>query len=144
MRRRPDGRVVDVADDAGFPYGRLDEQALSFFDDLEAKLEERGFFRPQHKRPVMPTAIGPDRWPLASAKARPRAERLAFGEAKARPLGMMSRNLCNILHRMELTEQDVRTSRGMIVWLVEGPREPQTTKRKGPKQTPKGTRPDDG
>jgi tRNA/rRNA methyltransferase len=54
---------------------------------------------------------------------------------------VMSRNLRNMFHRMQLSEQDVRTWRGMIVRLVEGPREPQTKKRKGPKQTPKGTRP---
>lgn len=81
------------------------EMVHSFFAYLEQALEDRGFFRPPHKRPVM------------------------------------SRNLRNMFHRMEMTEQDVRTWRGMIVRLVEGPREPQTRKRKGPKQTPKGTRP---
>jgi tRNA/rRNA methyltransferase len=35
---------------------------------------------------------------------------------------VMRRNLRNIFHRLELTEQDVRTFRGMIVRLVEGPR----------------------
>jgi tRNA/rRNA methyltransferase len=54
---------------------------------------------------------------------------------------VMSRNLRNIFHRIGLTEQDVRTLRGVVVRLVEGPREPQTRKRRGPKQTPKGTRP---
>jgi tRNA/rRNA methyltransferase len=42
-----------------------------------------------------------------------------------RPVGkrpVMQRNLRNIFHRMALTEQDVRTLRGMIVRLVEGPR----------------------
>jgi tRNA/rRNA methyltransferase len=42
-----------------------------------------------------------------------------------RPLGkqpVMRRNLRNMFHRMQLTEQDVRTWRGMIVRLVEGPR----------------------
>ena len=34
----------------------------------------------------------------------------------------MRRNLRNMFHRMQLTEQDVRTLRGMIVRLVEGPR----------------------
>lgn len=82
------------------------EMVLSFFEFLEDELEQRGFFRPEHKRPVM------------------------------------SRNLRNMFHRMDLSEQDVRTLRGMVVRLVEGPREtPQTRKRKGPKQTPKGTRP---
>ncbi len=32
------------------------------------------------------------------------------------------RNLRNIFHRMQLTEQDMRTLRGMVVRLVEGPR----------------------
>jgi tRNA/rRNA methyltransferase len=35
---------------------------------------------------------------------------------------VMQRNLRNIFHRMGLSEQDVRTLRGMIVRLVEGPR----------------------
>jgi tRNA/rRNA methyltransferase len=42
-----------------------------------------------------------------------------------RPLGkkpVMQRNLRNLFHRLEMTEQDVRTLRGMIVRLVEGPR----------------------
>jgi tRNA/rRNA methyltransferase len=81
------------------------EMVLSFFDYLEDQLEARGFFRPEHKRPVM------------------------------------SRNLRNIFHRIGMSEQDLRTLRGMVVRLIEGPREPQTKKRRGPKQTPKGTRP---
>ena len=80
------------------------ETVLSFFEYLEDVLEERGFFRPTHKRPVM------------------------------------SRNLRNIFHRIGMSEQDVRTLRGMVVRLVEGPREPQTKKRRGPKQPPKGWR----
>ncbi len=35
----------------------------------------------------------------------------------------MQRNLRNMFHRMELTDQDVRTLRGALVRLVEGPRE---------------------
>ena len=43
---------------------------------------------------------------------------------------VMQRNLRNIFHRMGLTEQDVRTLRGAIVRLVDGPRkEAQTRKR---------------
>ncbi len=42
----------------------------------------------------------------------------------------MRRNLRNIFHRIELTEQDVRTLRGAMVRLVEGPRnDVQTRKR---------------
>ena len=78
------------------------DTVLSFFDYLEDVLDQRGFFRPAHKRPVM------------------------------------SRNLRNIFHRIGLSEQDVRTLRGMVVRLVEGQREPQTKKRRGPKQPPKG------
>jgi tRNA/rRNA methyltransferase len=78
---------------------------LSFFDYLETALEERGFFRPAGKKPVM------------------------------------QRNLRNMFHRMALTQQDVRTLRGAIVRLVEGPRTSvQTRKRLGPKQTPKKVR----
>ena len=44
---------------------------------------------------------------------------------------VMQRNLRNIFHRMGMTEQDVRTLRGAIVRMVEGPRkEAQTRKRK--------------
>ena len=42
-----------------------------------------------------------------------------------RPVGktpVMRRNLRNILHRLAMTEQDVRTLRGALVRLVEGPR----------------------
>ncbi len=70
------------------------EMLLAFFDYLEGKLDESGFFRPETKKPGM------------------------------------RRNLRNIFHRMELTQQDVRTLWGAVVRLVEGPRvEVQTRKR---------------
>jgi tRNA/rRNA methyltransferase len=70
------------------------EMLLAFFDYLEAKLDENGFFRPVTKKPGM------------------------------------RRNLRNIFHRIELTQQDVRTLWGAVVRLVEGPRaEVQTRKR---------------
>ncbi len=100
------GYAWQAAADAPLPFVRKEkwgpaprEMVTSFFDHLENALEERGFFRPAHKRPVM------------------------------------SRNLRNIFHRMAMSEQDVRTLRGMIVRLVEGPREPQTKKRQKPKRT---------
>jgi tRNA/rRNA methyltransferase len=34
----------------------------------------------------------------------------------------MRRNIRNIFHRLAMSEQDVRTLRGMFVRLVEGPR----------------------
>ncbi|MGH6813301.1 MAG: RNA methyltransferase, partial [Methylocella sp.] len=43
-----------------------------------------------------------------------------FRPAAKQPV--MRRNLRNMFHRMQLTEQDVRTLRGMVVRLVEGPR----------------------
>jgi tRNA/rRNA methyltransferase len=43
-----------------------------------------------------------------------------FRPASKQPV--MRRNLRNMFHRMQLTEQDVRTLRGMVVRLVEGPR----------------------
>lgn len=44
---------------------------------------------------------------------------------------VMSRNLRNMFHRMNLTEQDVRTLWGMVVRLVEGPRrEPKKVSRR--------------
>jgi tRNA/rRNA methyltransferase len=48
----------------------------------------------------------------------------------------MRRNLRNIFHRMELTQQDVRTLWGAVVRLVEGPRvEVKTRKRVRPKKS---------
>ncbi|HTV34693.1 MAG TPA: RNA methyltransferase [Methylocella sp.] len=48
-------------------------------------------------------------------------ERAGFFRPKSK-LPVMRRNLRNIFHRMQLTEQDVRTLRGMVVRLVNGPR----------------------
>ena len=75
------------------------EMLLAFFEFLEAKLDENGFFRPVTKKPGM------------------------------------RRNLRNIFHRMQLTQQDVRTLWGAVVRLVDGPRaEVQTRKRVRPKK----------
>ncbi len=77
------------------------EMLLVFFDYLEARLDESGFFRPAAKKPGM------------------------------------RRNLRNIFHRMELTQQDVRTLWGAVVRLVEGPRiDVQTRKRIRAKKPP--------
>lgn len=43
---------------------------------------------------------------------------------------VMRRNLRNIFHRIALTEQDVRTLRGAVVRLVEGPRAAPLTRRR--------------
>jgi len=77
---------------------------LAFFEFLEEKLEDAGFFRPVTKIPGM------------------------------------RRNLRNMFHRMEMTQQDVRTLWGAVVRLVEGPRqEVQTRKRiRRPKAKPEG------
>ncbi len=76
------------------------EMLLAFFDYLEARLDENGFFRPVTKKPGM------------------------------------RRNLRNIFHRMELTQQDARTLWGAVVRLAEGPRvEVQTRKRVRPKKS---------
>jgi len=49
----------------------------------------------------------------------------------------MRRNLRNMFHRMELTQQDVRTLWGAVVRLVDGPRkEVQTRKRARPPKAP--------
>ena len=89
-----------VATEKSTPANR--EMVISFFEFLENALEERGFFRPIGKKPLM------------------------------------QRNLRNMFHRMQLTQQDVRTLWGAVVRLVEGPRTSvQTRKRTGPKQTPK-------
>ncbi len=75
------------------------EMLLAFFDFLEERLEESGFFRPVTKKPGM------------------------------------RRNLRNIFHRMEPTQQDVRTLWGAVVRLVEGPRvDVQTRRRVRPKK----------
>jgi tRNA/rRNA methyltransferase len=76
------------------------EMLLAFFDYLETRLDENGFFRPVTKKPGM------------------------------------RRNLRNIFHRMELTQQDVRTLWGAVVRLAEGPRvEVKTRKRAQAKQS---------
>jgi tRNA/rRNA methyltransferase len=78
------------------------EMLLAFFDYLEAKLDENGFFRPVTKKPGM------------------------------------RRNLRNIFHRLELTQQDVRTLWGAMARLAEGPRaEVQTRKRVRASKTPR-------
>ncbi len=78
------------------------EMLLAFYDYLEARLDENGFFRPATKKPGM------------------------------------RRNLRNIFHRMELTQQDVRTLWGAVVRLAEGPRvEVQTRKRVRPNMVAK-------
>ncbi len=77
------------------------EMLLAFFDFLEERLDQNGFFRPVTKKPGM------------------------------------RRNLRNIFHRMELTQQDVRTLWGAVVRLVDGPRvEVQTRKRTRARKTP--------
>jgi tRNA/rRNA methyltransferase len=73
------------------------DMLFAFFEYIEAKLDENGFFRPATKKPGM------------------------------------RRNLRNIFHRMELSQQDVRTLWGAAVRLSEGPRvEVKTRKRARP------------
>jgi tRNA/rRNA methyltransferase len=58
-----------------------------------------------------------------------------FRPATKRPV--MQRNMRNMLHRMNLSQQDVRTLWGAIVRLVDGPRvKPQTRKRIRPPKAP--------
>ncbi len=63
-----------------------------------------------------------------------------FRPETKRPI--MQRNLRNIFHRMALTEQDVRTLRGAIVRLVDGPRRLVQTKKRV--RTPKLKKADSG
>ncbi|MBV8851033.1 MAG: RNA methyltransferase [Methylobacteriaceae bacterium] len=95
-----------------------------------------------------------DRPPYEAPERSPPAQRemvLSFfdfleGKLEAagffRPLGkrpVMQRNLRNMFHRMELTQQDVRTWWGMVVRLVEGPRvKVQTRKRVRQKKPDRG------
>lgn len=75
--------------------------------------------------------------PFAEGRRHPRAERgrvlsfFAYLEEELTKAGyfrpddkqpVMRRNLRNILHRLEMSEQDVRTLRGVVVRLVSGPR----------------------
>ena len=77
------------------------ETTLAFFEYLEEKLDDAGFFKPEGKRPLM------------------------------------QRNLRNIFHRLSLTEQDISTLWGVVVRLVEGPRDKaQTRKRNRPPKAP--------
>lgn len=68
------------------------EALLNFFEYLDEKLDERGFYRPASKKP------------------------------------RMSMNLHNIFMRIGMDEQDLRTLRGVIVRLVDGPRKPYSKK----------------
>jgi len=61
-----------------------------------------------------------------------------------RPLSkqpVMRRNLRNLFHRMQLTEQDVRSLRGMVVRLVEGPRTFAGGGQKKPRGDPRPPKP---
>ncbi|HTZ67907.1 MAG TPA: RNA methyltransferase [Roseiarcus sp.] len=78
------------------------EMLLAFFDYLEGRLDQNGFFRPAAKKPGM------------------------------------RRNLRNIFHRMELTQQDVRTLWGAVVRLVEGPRVEVRTRKRARAKKPGG------
>lgn len=51
-------------------------------------------------------------------------------------LAVMRRNLRNIFHRMGLTEQDVRTLRGVVVRLANGPRAKRGSNGRAPELTP--------
>ena len=51
-----------------------------------------------------------------------------FRPESKRPV--MQRNMRNMLHRMNLTQQDVRTLWGAIVRLVEGPRVTTQTRKR--------------
>ncbi len=73
-----------------------------FFDDLEALLVERGYFRPEEKQAVM------------------------------------MRNLRNILHRTGMSEQDVRTLRGVVRSLAGGRDASQSRSRAAGDDRPKG------
>ena len=76
------------------------EMVLAFFDFLEGKLDDAGFFRPVTKKPGM------------------------------------RRNLRNMFHRMQMTQQDVRTLWGAVVRLVEGPRVEVQTRRRNRRKKP--------
>ena len=85
------------------------------------------WFRVRHARDLSPFA--PDMGPLAT-----KATLLSFLDYLENELdacgyflpderkGTMARNLRNVFHRMELTEQDIRTLRGAITTLVQGRR----------------------
>jgi len=78
-----------------------------------------------------------ERWPAAPREMvmsffdylEAELERAGFFRPASK-LPVMRRNLRNIFHKMRLSEQDVRTLRGAIVRLVEGPRA-DAEKRKG-------------
>ena len=62
-----------------------------------------------------------------------------------KPVGkapIMRRNLRNMFHRMDLTEQDVRTMRGAMVRLVEGPRTVVQTRKRVRKPAPPPDKPE--
>jgi tRNA/rRNA methyltransferase len=91
--------------------------------------------RPVEKRPFSPPASREMVLSFFAYLETQLDEAGFFRPAGKRPV--MRRNLRNILHRIGLTEQDVRTLRGAVVRLVEGPRaSAKTRKRQRPKDGP--------
>lgn len=86
-----EGKALPFSHKAKWPPATR-ESLLSFFEYLDEKLDERGFYRPASKKP------------------------------------RMSMNLHNIFMRIGMDEQDLRTLRGVIVRLVDGPRKPYSKK----------------
>ena len=102
------------------------------------------WFRAAHGDQPPPSTIPPT--DLAAGPARDAARLLRVSRGRLDDSGFfrpvtkkpgMRRNLRNIFHRMELTQQDLRTLWGAVVRLAEGPRvEVQTRKRARPKKSP--------
>ncbi len=98
------------------------------------------WFRAAHGDTPPPTAV--ERAPALPAKREMTLAFFDYLEDKLDAAGffkpegkkpLMKRNLRNIFHRLALTEQDIRTLWGVVVRLVEGPRESvQTRKRNRP------------
>jgi tRNA/rRNA methyltransferase len=90
-------------------------------------------FQPQERSPAAPREMILSFFDYVEGEL----ERVGFFRPLAkRPV--MQNNLRNMFHRMNLSEQDVRSFRGMIVRLVEGPRAQKPKKKPQPASDDKG------
>jgi tRNA/rRNA methyltransferase len=87
------------------------------YEWLRASSEAKAPFTEQERWPAAPREMLTSFFDYIETEA----ERAGFFRPVSK-MPVMRRNLRNIFHKMRLSEQDVRTLRGMIVRLVEGPR----------------------
>jgi tRNA/rRNA methyltransferase len=107
---------------------------LTGYEWVRAVTDARAPFAMVHRSPAAPRGMVLSFFAYLEGEL----ERAGFFRPETKQ-PVMRRNLRNMFHRMQLTEQDVRTLRGMVVRLVEGPRAGVTSDDKlppGGKATP--------